>query len=197
VTLVETPVGPGSGDRSGVEPSRRKGLFTKIVLVTVCTLIAAMWVYAFGFASKKAAYRVDDDAWRARAEEVCAKWERERLELVDMEAGYIENPTPEQMLQRADLVEKATDILQAELDEVMAVQPPSERDRRLVATYRSHWELLIADRRDYIEQLRRFDLQPYQESTIANGPVSNIIIDFTTVNEIRSCAPPGELGGDT
>ena len=28
------------------------------------------------------------------------------------------------------------------------------------------------------------------------GPVTNAILDFTKVNEMESCAPPGELGGD-
>jgi len=191
MTLVDAP------DAPPVDPPRRKGLVTKVVLVTVCALIAAMWIYAFGFASKKAAYRVDDDAWRERAEQVCEKWEAERLKLVDMESGYIENPTPEQMLQRADIVDHATDILQSELDEVTAVLPPSERDRGLVETYRGHTQTLIQDRRDYIERLRRFELEPYGETLVGEGPVSNVIIDFTTVNEIRTCAPPGELGGDS
>jgi hypothetical protein len=175
----------------------RSNRLAKVVLVTVCALLLAMWIYAFGFASKKAAYRVDDAAWRERAEQVCQKWEAERLELVDMVSGYIANPTPEQMLQRADLVEKATDILQSELDEVMAVRPASVRDQKLIDTYRGYWEILIQDRRDYVEQLRRLELAPYGETLAGEGPVSNVIIDFTTVNEIRSCAPPGELGGDT
>jgi hypothetical protein len=114
-----------------------------------------------------------------------------------MEQGYIAEPTPEQMLQRATIVEQATDILQAELDEVTAVVPASTRDRDLVAKYRGFVETLIADRREYTAQLRRYELEPYRESVVANGPVSNVIIDFTTVNEMRSCAPPGELGGDT
>jgi hypothetical protein len=79
----------------------------------------------------------------------------------------------------------------------MAVRPTSVRDQDLIDTHRSHWEILIQDRRDYIERLRRLELAPYRETLVGDGPVSNVIIDFTTVNEIRSCAPPGELGGDT
>jgi acetoin utilization deacetylase AcuC-like enzyme len=191
MTSVDTLDAPPAADPP------RKSRVAKVVLIIVCALLVAMWIYAFGFASKKAAYRVDDAAWRERAEQVCKKWEAERLELVDMESGYIENPTSEQMQQRADLVEKATDILQSELDEVMAVRPTSVRDQDLIDTHRSHWEILIQDRRDYIERLRRLELAPYRETLVGDGPVSNVIIDFTTVNEIRSCAPPGELGGDT
>lgn len=176
------------------------GKVAKVVLIVVCSLLVVMWIYAFGFASKKAAYRVDDDAWRARAEEICARWQVERLKLVDTSEGYIANPTPEQMLQRADLVEKATDIIETQLEEVTAVQPAGERDRELVATYRGFVEILIQDRRDYIETLRRFELEPYRESTErpdSGGPVSNVIVDFTVVNQMNSCAPPNELGGDS
>jgi hypothetical protein len=192
VTVVDVDDAPATD-----APRRRRAVVAKIALGIAITLLVAMWIYAFGFASKKAAYRVDDASWRARGEEICAKWERERLKLVDMEQGYIAEPTPAQMLQRATIVEHATDILQAELDEVTAVIPASTRDRDLVAKYRGFVETLIADRREYTAQLRRYELEPYRESVVANGPVSNVIIDFTTVNEMRSCAPPGELGGDT
>ena len=182
------------------QPPGRWGRIAKVVLTVVCALLVVMWVYALWFASKKAAYRVDDEAWRERAEQVCARWQAERLKLVDTAEGYIENPTPEQMLQRAGLVEQATDIIENQLDEVTAVQPASVRDQDLVATYRGFVEILIQDRRDYIETLRRFELEPYQESTEkpdGGGPVSNVIVDFTTVNEMNSCAPPNELGGDS
>ena len=68
---------------------RRRLTFTKLVLVVICLALLAMWVYAFGFAPKKAAYRVDDAAWRSRAQDICARYETERLKLVDTEAGYI------------------------------------------------------------------------------------------------------------
>src|SRR5687768_16234631 len=119
-----------------------------------------MWVYAFGFASKKAAYRVDDDAWRERAEQVCAKWKTERLKLGDTAEGYIADPTPEQMLQRATLVEKATDYLQSALDEVTSVPPASDRDKELVDRYRGYMATLISDRRRYIATLRELRDEP-------------------------------------
>jgi acetoin utilization deacetylase AcuC-like enzyme len=190
-------VTPTETEPTATPPRTRGSLAVKILLGAVCALIVLMWVYAFFLAPKKAVYRVDDDAWRERAEQICRKWEAERLELVDVDEGYIEEPTPEQMLQRADIVEQATDILQAQLDEMTAVQPPTERDRELVAIHRQHWETLIADRRAYIATLRELRVEPYRETALEEGgPVTNAILDFTTVNEIKSCAPPGELGGD-
>jgi hypothetical protein len=31
---------------------------------------------------------------------------------------------------------------------------------------------------------------------VNGGPVTNVVIDFTTGNDIDHCLPPGELGGD-
>ena len=194
---LQTNVHPGNaGPPPGSLPRRITPL--KVLLAMVVLGIVVMWVYAFGFAPRKGAYRVDDAEWRARAEQVCARYEAQRLELVDTSAGYIAEPTEAQMIERADLVDAATALLQASLDEVTAVQPASDRDRTLVAEYRAYVETMLADRRRYTEQLRAFDLQPYTETAVDGGsPVTNVITDFTIVNEMRSCTPPGELGGDT
>ena len=176
-----------------VKPGRR---WVKIGLAVVCLAIAAMWVYALFFASKKAAYRVDDVAWRQHAQATCAVYEQRRLTLVDTSEGYIANPTNEQMLQRADVVDAATDLLEQELDDITTFPVATERDQRLVDKYRGYFEILLQDRRVYTRALRAFELQPYGETKVDGGPVTNIIIDFATVNEMKSCSPPGELGGD-
>lgn len=178
-------------------PAPRRITFTKVVLTIICLLLLAMWVYAFGFASKKAAYRIDDAAWRERAQTVCQRYEAQRLELVDTAEGYIAEPTNAQMLQRADVVDRATDILVAELDELMSTLPDNARDRSLLDEYRGYYQMVIDDRRAYTRRLKAFDLQPYGETMVDGGPVSNLLTDFAIVNEIPACAPPGELGGDT
>jgi hypothetical protein len=178
-------------------PERRPGFdIWRILITAIIVLIVAIWVYYFFFATAKATYRIDDASWRERAQSICERYEAERLKLVDTAEGYIAEPTNEQMLQRADIVDQATDLLEAELAEVLAVEPASERDRSLLTDYEKYWRILIADRRAYTAQLRTFDLQPYYETLIDGGPVSNTIVDFTTVNEITACRPPGELGGD-
>lgn len=175
---------------------RRRLTFTKLVLVVICLALVAMWVYAFGFAPKKAAYRVDDAAWRSRAQDICARYETERLKLVDTEAGYIAEPTEAQMIERADIVDAATDIMAAGLAEVIAVLPASERDRSLVSQYHGYYNTLLADRRRYTAQLRQLVVRPYTETVVDRSPVTNVITDFAIVNEMRACTPPGELGGD-
>lgn len=191
---MSTDLSPSSAEPEASQPRRIS--FTKVVLTLVVLGILAMWVYAFGFASKKAAYRVDDDAWRARAEEVCTAYRDERLKLVDMTQGYIAEPTTAQMIERADLVDGATDILEAQLTEMTAVLPVSDRDRSLVAEYEGYWRTVFSDRRAYTARLRDLQLEPYFETAIDGTPVTNLLTDFAVVNQMPACSPPNELGGE-
>ncbi len=194
-TPTLSPTAPGE-PRSA--PAQRRGRpLVRVLLLVVCVAIASMWVYALFFASKKAAYKVDDPAWRANAEEVCARYDAQRLALTDTAGGYIAEPTPDQMRARADVVDQATDLLQAMLDEMTGVQPASGRDQQLVEDYRGFYETMIADRRAYTARLRALELEPYRETKVGSGPVTNLLVDFATVNELPHCSPPQELGGDS
>lgn len=191
------PSDPSSPAADPAPERRRRNPWITGLLVVVCGLIAAMWVYGLWFAPKDATYRVDDPTWRASAAEICDRYEAQRLELTDVEEGYIEEPTEAQMLERADIVDRATDLLEAEITELQELPVATQRDRELIAEYAGFYRTLIQDRRNYTAQLRSFVVEPYVETKIEGGPVTNVILDFTTVNEIKSCAPPGELGGDT
>ncbi len=179
------------------EPRRQRPV-VRALLTLVVLLLVAMWVYAFVFASKKGVYRVDSDEWRANAEAVCEAAQVERLQLADTSAGYIENPTNAQMIERADVVDKATDIVERQLDAIVAFPVTTERDRELVASFEGFYRTLISDRRTYTARLREFKLEPYRETLLVKGgPVTNALTDFTSGNNVKACAPPGELGGDT
>lgn len=195
---MSTDLAPGpTTPPPGAEPKRGPAaVAVRVALTVVVLLIVAMWVYAFGFAEKRGVYVLEDEAWTQRAQGICETYEEQRLALADTSEGYIENPTEEQMLQRADVVDRATDILEAELAEVFAVLPAGERDQEIALEYKGYYEVLIGDRRAYTERLRRFELGPYLETKIDGGPVTNILLDFTTANRMKRCAPPGELGGD-
>lgn len=193
---TSTPVSPGRPPAD--TPARSTGaLAARIGLTVIVLLLIAMWVYAFGFAEKKGVYVLDDDSWGERAQDICERYEAERRALVDTDAGYIANPTNEQMIERADVVDRATDLLEAELAEMVAVMPSSDRDRQLVEEYRGYFEIMIADRRAYTERLRAFELGPYLETKVDGGPVTNVLLDFANGNRMPACRPPGELGGDT
>lgn len=172
---------------------RRRFSPLKLLVVIACLALVVMWIYALFFASKDAAYRVENQAWRQQAEQICDRYRDQRLALVDTDDGLIVEPTLEQMITRADIVDEATLLLESALDEVLAMPVTTERDQSLVDDYERYYRLVIADRRVYTERLRQGDDRPYGETLVDNGPVSNVLIDFVTVNQMQSCAPPTDL----
>ena len=163
----------------------------------VCALIAAMWVYAFVFASKKGIYFVDRqsvanvggaDLHNADPAAAGARRHHRRVH---------RQPTHAQMPQRADIVDRATDILERMLNEVVAlplspaptIASASRSSRRTTA--RSSTTAGPTP-----PSAAGSSCEPYRETLVHGGPVSNIVTDFTTGNAITHCMPPGELGGD-
>ena len=174
-------------------------LWVKLLLTVLCALMAAMWVYYFFFAKEQGVYQLEDRSWREKAAPICQAAQDERLKLADTGGGYITNPTVEQMRQRADIVDTATDILEGMLDRIMTIPVATDRDRTLLAVFDENYRLVLKDRRRYTEELRAGNLVPYTETVVGGGPVSNVVLDFTAGvkgNDVPSCSPPGELGGD-
>jgi hypothetical protein len=189
--MIETAVDPE------IEPAPHKTRgWVKATLILICALIAAMWVYAFVFAPKEGVYFVTEKAWRASADQICATAEQQRLALADTDEGYIANPTQAQMIQRADIVDQATDLLDGMVTDIEALPLAGAKDRERVTIFVKYYRQIISDRRAYTARLRAFDLGPYRETLVHGGPVTNVVIDFTTGNDIAHCMPPGELGGD-
>lgn len=180
-----------------LEPERTPRRWVKMVLAAICAGLAAMWVYAFVFAPKEGVYFVTDKAWRMSAEEICTAATRQREALADTTQGYITDPTHEQMLQRADIVDQATDILEGMINDIEALPLSGDKDRQRVAVFVKYYRVIIGDRRAYTTRLRNFQLEPYRETLVDRSPVTNTVTDFTTGNAIPHCMPPGELGGDT
>ena len=184
--MIETTVRP--------QPAHRK--WVRALLLVICALIAAMWVYAFVFAPKNGVYLVTDKSWRSAADDICARAAQQRQALANTSDGYIANPTNGQMLLHADIVDKATDTLDEMLDEVAALPLAGDDDRTRVGVFLKYYRVILDDRRKYTARLRAFQLEPYRETVVNGGPVTNVVIDFTTGNAIPDCMPPGELGGD-
>lgn len=183
----------------GNQMAPRHGWFVRILLILICAVLAAMWVYYFLFASDTGVYQVQDTSWREKASTICVAAQAERTALVDTDAGYISNPTNEQLLQRADIVEQATDIVEQMLNDIVAIPVDNDDDRVRLETFEENYRIVISDRRRYIATLRELKLEPYNETVVGGGPVSNVVLDFTAGvkgNDVPECSPPGELGGN-
>lgn len=163
------------------------------LLLIIVLGIVAMWIYAFVFAPREGRYRVVDDRWRASTAAVCAASRERILALADTKDGPVINPTLEQMARRAALVDQATDELQTMLDQIARVPASSDRDRQLIDSWFGFYATVISDRRAHTARLRSGVDEPYEESQVAGGPVTNVVTDFTKANEINRCAPPFDL----
>lgn len=180
----------------GQQPTRRRNPFGLAAVAVGCLLMAAMWGFYFFAASDEGVYQLTDTSWRTAAEPICAAAQEARLALVDTSSGFIAEPTPEQMAQRADIVDRATDIVEAMLDDIVAIPVATERDRAVLDVFEENYRLVIADRRRYTAQLRDGDASRYTETVVAGGPVTNVVSDFTAGvkgNNVPACSPPREL----
>jgi hypothetical protein len=178
---------------------RRGNPVVKTLLALGCVLMASMWIYYFFFASEEGVYQLQDPSWRATAQPICKAAQDERNALEDTTGGFIENPTVEQMAQRAEIVTKATDIVEDMLNRIVAIPVNNEKDQLRLQVFDENYRLIIADRRRYAASLAQGTLVPYTETVVGGGPVSNVVLDFTAGvkgNEVPECSPPGELGGE-
>jgi len=183
-----TLVRPEPNDPGPDRPPRR---WVRWVLVLVCLPILGMWIYAFGFASKEAAVHLDDTAWTERAERICADANDQRDLLFD--PRHIDDAGPGALLERAAIVDQATDILERMLDEIVVVQPDSADDRALVLQWEGYYRTLIEDRRDYTARLRAGGPNRFDETVVDDQPLSGFLDDFARPNRMPSCVSPKDL----
>lgn len=173
-------------------PAARQGRpWVKAVLAVVTLGIAALWVYAFFFASKEAVGRVDDRAWAERGELICQEANTRRGELID--TRRIEDAGPDALAERADIIDEATDIVEEMLDDLIAETPTGPDDPALVDSWMAFYRQLVDDRRAYTDVLRTGVNDPFRETAEDGAPISEWINDFAIVNEMTSCSAPLDL----
>ena len=173
-------------------PARRWRLLGRIALVVGLACFAAFWTWALFFASKEPVNRIDDRAWAARAEAVCVTADRQRLELADFRT--MEDADAALVNERADIVDRATDILERMLNDVVAETPTDAKGQDLVPQWEADYRTYIADRRAFTADLRESgENLPFYETQISGIPVSEKLEVFAADNEMATCAPPRDL----
>jgi hypothetical protein len=163
----------------------------KPLLLVVCMGMAAMWIYAFGFASKESVNRIGDAQWQEYAEARCAKGKEERLALADMRK--VNEVGPEALRERADIVDKATDTLERAIDDISARPIADEKGRAIVPLWLADYRTYIADRRAYADDLRAGINEPFAETKVEGIPISEKISTFAADNLMKSCGAPIDL----
>lgn len=145
-----------------------------------------MWVYAFVFASETAVAKVADRSWAKRAQEICVR----RNDLLEKNATDVRKTGDGSPQSIGAGVASATDIVEAALDEVVAVTPPSAQDQKLIGEWTKLYRIYIADRRATETKLLAGEKVELNETTVNGSPISDSISDFTKPNLMEACSAP-------
>ncbi len=168
-----------------------KARIGKLALGVICICIAAMWVYAFIFASKESANKIDDPLWGQRANMVCEAARTQRTKLQDLRKIDIKDPAA--LLIRADIAEKATTTLTRMLDEIEKSPPTDAKGLALVPLWITDYRVYIADRGAYVANLRLGKIGKLNETLVEGVPISEKISKFARENRMTSCQVPYDL----
>ena len=166
-------------------------VLARIVIGTCIIGLIAMWIYAFGFASKESVNKIEDQAWADRAEGICNQAESERLALADLR--QISDAGINALTERAAIIDKATDTLENAINAISTVGPTDAKGKAIVPLWISDYRQLIVDRREYADQLRSGENVPFSETMIEGLPISEKISTFAADNRMSSCKVPMDL----
>ena len=173
-------------------PRSRGRLVARTALVVGLVCFAAFWTWALFFASKEPINRIGDRGWAARAEAICVTADRQRLALADFRT--MEDADAALVNERADVVDRATDILEQMLDDVVAQSPTDAKGQDLVPQWEADYRAYIADRRAFTADLRESgENLPFYETQVSGIPVSEKLEVFAADNRMATCAPPRDL----
>ena len=163
--------------------------FKRVGLGIIIALMVMMWIYAFFLSPRESINRVGDRSWSARAEEVCVA---ARVGISGL-ADTRRIKSADDLLIRANLVERATDILERMVGEVFLTLPSDEKGLAISQLWRTDYSTYLKDRRSYIAQLRDGKNEPFAETQTEGIPLSEKLGTFARANNMASCAPPSDL----
>ena len=163
----------------------------RTVLVITIALIVTMWVYALFFASKDSINKFDDRDWAATAQARCLISREERKQLSDYR--IVNEMGAEALNERADLIDRATDTIESFVVEFRESLPTDPKGTALVGLWLDDYEIYIADRRAFANDLRQGINGKFAETPLAGLPISEKIATFAADNEMSFCKPPIDL----
>jgi hypothetical protein len=182
---------PVFADTSQDDPGRSRNPLLVGLLGLAVAFVVFMWIFAFFFASDEGINRIEDRAWAARAEEICAAAKTELVALADFRR--LDEVGGDALGQRADIVEKANAILTTMIDDVNSVEPVGERGAKVIPRWIDDWRTYLSDRVTYVAALRSGDGGGFSETEINGSPITNFLGDLARQNEMPSCQAPLDL----
>jgi hypothetical protein len=168
---------------------RRRGWSTKVQVVVLVANIA-FWAAILGWTLMSGEVeppdRLDQRAFPTAAEPRCAD-ARDDIDALGLPTDV---ETPEE---RADMVDEENGILTAMVDDLEALDRPTGEEGEWVGQWLADWRTHIQDRQDWADDLRAGDDHAFVETDRGGEQVSNVIDNFAEVNEMESCATPGDV----
>ena len=182
---TRTPA-PTAVDEQGERPSRLlRGLG-----VLVALLMVLFWIWILAGGPKKAnPDRLEDRAYAERTERRCGQL------LTDLKA-LPPAETAADATDRAAVLDQATTMVQRMVDDISADAPTTGKDAVPLRGWFRDWRTYLSDREAYAERLRSDPDAQFRvtENTELRDGVDKTIEIFADVNDMPSCATPGDVG---
>lgn len=182
-------------DTAPIPPDRRRSLRRLGVLAVVASFVG-IWGYVmyltFFEGRAEPRDRLDDTRFTAAAEETCAESTAFFASLPF--ANEVGSPQ-----ERAELLDEATDELEAMVTRLEGLEPPRDADEAVaVERWLADYRTFIQDRREYADAQRdpshdRYD-QPFAVTDRGGFQIDVLLDDFAIVNDMDSCETPDDVG---
>jgi hypothetical protein len=172
----------GGGER------RRRFPVGRVLVVVVVLGIVAFWAWIFSGAPRRQnPDYLSDRRWVAAAERTCAST---RVRLADLPNAA----TTDDADKRARVLDRATDHLDTMVDGLADPPPGNRADADLASQWVGDWRRYLAARRDYADRLRVDPDARLLLDEKFDDPLDTVIETFAKVNDMPSCATPGDVG---
>jgi hypothetical protein len=171
------------------EPLSMSWSVGRILAVVVMVAIAAFWSIVFlGIPKKENPDRLDDRAFVERTARRCDQ-------LLEDLAGLPNASFVDDHRERADVLDEATDLVEEMVDAIEADAPEEGDDGISLRGWIADWRTYVANRRDYADRLRDDpDARFLLDQSLGGDSVDKPIEIFADVNDMPSCATPGDVG---
>ena len=184
-----TRSGTATDEPGGVPEARGWSTGAKVQIVLL-VLNIGFWVALLGWTlvgdHSNPPDRLDDRTFPTEAEPICAATEA-RIEALGLPTE-VDSP-----LERAEMIDEENVYLTDMVSDLEALARPAGEQGEWVDTWLVDWRSHIADRQAWSDDLRAGDDHVFIETARGNEHVSNVIDNFADVNEMQSCATPGDV----
>lgn len=171
------------------EPLSMSWSLGRVLGVVVMLALAVFWTVVFlGIPKKENPDRLDDRAFVERTIVRCDGLLEDLAALPN--AAFTDDP-----LERADVLDEATGLVETMVDEIEADAPTSGDDAVSLRGWIGDWRTYVENRRDYADRLRVDpDARLLLDPSLGGDSVDKPIEVFADVNDMPTCATPGDVG---